>query len=403
SVNAAFAAVQRAVEAEKKAAQEAYNSRVSSINDMLATAQEAASTSKSINSALENALKALRGTSDESVQMMRGQAKATVQSALAIAKAGGSLSSFTGLEDALSVISSNDTSLYGSLEEFNREQGRNANLVAELNALNGKQLSSSEQAVKTLQDQLKQAQEAYEAQTAGLDAQLEWAQQQIDALNGVDNSVKSVADAVKEMNAAVVAAIASISGKSTPQNAGVLIDTIYKDVLGRPADAGGKQYWTDQLASGALNNTNIVGAIKNAAAIEAAYASAGIAMNEGASYWAGQLTSGAITLDQLNEAVRNAAKANGSIPAFATGGMHSGGIRLVGERGPELEVTGPARIYNASQTAAMLKGGDGWKEVVAAIQVLQQYAYQTTKNTGNTAQELRQQNEAGVLIQGATA
>ncbi|MDM9594650.1 DUF4214 domain-containing protein [Pseudomonas guariconensis] len=317
-------AVQRAVEAEKKAAQEAYNSRVSSINDMLATAQEAASTSKSINSALENALKALRGTSDESVQMMRGQAKATVQSALAIAKAGGSLANFTGLEDALSVISSNDTSLYASLEDFNREQGRNANLVAELNALNGKQLSSSEQTVKTLQEQLKQAQAAYEAQIAGLDAQLEWAQQQIDALNGVDNSVKSVADAVKEMNAAVVAAIASISGKSTPQNAGVLIDTIYKDVLGRPADAGGKQYWQDQLSSGSLNNQNIVEAFKNAAAVELAYKAAGIAMNEGAAYWNAQLASGALTPDQLQEAVRNAAIANGSIPAYASGGLITG-------------------------------------------------------------------------------
>ncbi len=45
------------------------------------------------------------------------------------------------------------------------------------------------------------------------------------------------------------------------------------------------------------------------------------------------------------------------IPAFAAGGLHAGGLRLVGERGPELEVTGPARYWNASQTAAMLGGG----------------------------------------------
>ncbi|MFG0466327.1 DUF4214 domain-containing protein, partial [Pseudomonas putida] len=153
-----------------------------------------------------------------------------------------------------------------------------------------------------------------QAQLDALDAQLEFAQAQVDALNGIDNSVKSVADAVKEMNAAVVAAIALISGKSTPQNAGVLIDSIYKDQLGRDADAEGKQYWVDQLASGALNNQNIVGAITNAAAIEAAYKAAGIAMNEGASYWAGQLDSGALTAAQLQEAVRNAAIANGSIP-----------------------------------------------------------------------------------------
>jgi hypothetical protein len=37
--------------------------------------------------------------------------------------------------------------------------------------------------------------------------------------------------------------------------------------------------------------------------------------------------------------------------------MHGGGLRLVGENGPELEATGPSRIYNAQQTAAMLGGG----------------------------------------------
>jgi len=46
-----------------------------------------------------------------------------------------------------------------------------------------------------------------------------------------------------------------------------------------------------------------------------------------------------------------------SLPAFATGGNHIGGLRLVGENGPELEATGPSRIYNASQTRAMMSGG----------------------------------------------
>lgn len=302
SVNAAFAAVQRAVAAQQKA-----------ISKSLADANSRISDLTGISNALDAALKKLRGTGDDAVRMLRSQAQATLQSALAIAKAGGSLSGFAGLTDALDVLGSNNTDLYGSLEEFNRDQGRTANAIAELNKLNGKQLSAAEKSALAMQ-----------AQLDALDAQLEFAQAQVDALNGIDNSVKSAADAVKEMNAAVVAAIASISGKSTPQNAGVLIDSIYKDKLGRDADAEGKQYWADQLASGALNNQNIVGAITNAAAIEAAYKAAGIAMNEGASYWAGQLNSGALTAAQLQEAVRNAAIANGSIKAYATGGLISG-------------------------------------------------------------------------------
>lgn len=46
------------------------------------------------------------------------------------------------------------------------------------------------------------------------------------------------------------------------------------------------------------------------------------------------------------------------IPRFAAGGLHAGGLRLVGERGPELELTGPSRIFNASQTRDLLQGGN---------------------------------------------
>lgn len=47
------------------------------------------------------------------------------------------------------------------------------------------------------------------------------------------------------------------------------------------------------------------------------------------------------------------ADANG-LARFADGGVHTGGLRLVGENGPELEVTGPSRIYNANQTQNLL-------------------------------------------------
>ena len=39
--------------------------------------------------------------------------------------------------------------------------------------------------------------------------------------------------------------------------------------------------------------------------------------------------------------------------------MHKGGLRLVGENGPELEVTGPARIWNYDQTRNLLAGAGG--------------------------------------------
>lgn len=47
------------------------------------------------------------------------------------------------------------------------------------------------------------------------------------------------------------------------------------------------------------------------------------------------------------------------VPGFAKGGMHSGGLRMVGENGPELEATGPSRIWSSEQTAKILAGGGG--------------------------------------------
>lgn len=48
-----------------------------------------------------------------------------------------------------------------------------------------------------------------------------------------------------------------------------------------------------------------------------------------------------------------------NVPTFAAGGDHAGGLRIVGENGPELEATGPSRIFSAEQTASMLSGNGG--------------------------------------------
>lgn len=50
---------------------------------------------------------------------------------------------------------------------------------------------------------------------------------------------------------------------------------------------------------------------------------------------------------------------NGPFRGFASGGDHPGGLRIVGENGPELEATGPSRIFNANQTRQILSGGNG--------------------------------------------
>jgi hypothetical protein len=47
---------------------------------------------------------------------------------------------------------------------------------------------------------------------------------------------------------------------------------------------------------------------------------------------------------------------------FASGGLFTGGMRLVGERGPELEVTGPARYWSFADTQNLIGGIAGQRD-----------------------------------------
>ncbi|WP_278400418.1 hypothetical protein [Stutzerimonas kunmingensis] len=314
AVDTAYAALQRSIAAQQQEIQQAASATTSNINALTG-----------IGNSLDAALKRLRGTSDDTVKSLRAQAVMTLNSALVTARAGSSLAGFAGLQDALDVASEMDTALYGSLQDFEREQGRTANLIAELEKVNGKQLTAEEQML-----------EQYEKQMQRLDAQLAFAQAQLDALNGIDNSVMGVAAAIAAMNASVVAALGALpkgaAQANTPQNNGAIVSTLYNDLFGRTASADEVAYWSGRLGSGNLEYSDIAANMKQ---------------------WA-------------SAADKEAMKQRG-IPGFAAGGFHSGGLRLVGENGPELEVTGPSRIYNASQTAAMLGGGDS-SAAIASLQ-----------------------------------
>lgn len=67
---------------------------------------------------------------------------------------------------------------------------------------------------------------------------------------------------------------------------------------------------------------------------------------------------GEAAIDKYSPTTKPAIDKYSPIPKYAAGGYHSGGLRLVGEQGPELEYTGPSRIINANDTRSMLSGGD---------------------------------------------
>lgn len=366
NVNSALGAMQRAVNAQKSVLADAYNAQVASLNDMSQTAQKSVSDLAAVGSSLSRALKALRGDSDDAVKVLRAQALATLNSALATVRAGKSLAGMSGLDDALDVVSQNSADAYSSLEAYNRDQGRTANIVSALEAANGKQLTAAEKTVNSLQTRVEQAKKAYDLQVAQYDAQLSLAQAQIDALNGVDNSVISVVTAVNGLSQAVTAALAiaddNFAKQNTYDNNAAIVRAVYRTVLGRDAE------------------------------------------DKGLADWAGALTGGLVTYDELMASIARQGRLNGEnvqVPGFASGGLFSGGLRLVGERGPELEVTGPSRIYNANQTAALLTGGQGdvtaaevrelRAELKSALFAIAKYTQKAAKNTDLLPQKLEQE------------
>lgn len=84
------------------------------------------------------------------------------------------------------------------------------------------------------------------------------------------------------------------------------------------------------------------------------------------------------------------------VGTYANGGLHSGGLRVVGENGPELEATGPSRIYNANQLGNMMGSGATADEVRALRDELKVVMFQIAKNTGKTSDQLQRWDGDGL-------
>lgn len=87
------------------------------------------------------------------------------------------------------------------------------------------------------------------------------------------------------------------------------------------------------------------------------------------------------------------------VPGFAAGGDHLGGLRVVGERGPELEATGPARYFNfdklkqladagGSTAAAVAEQRAVIEEMRARMEVQDAALVAVARNTGRISQQL---------------
>lgn len=301
SIDDAFNALQLAVDAEKDLLSQAHDARMEALGIELDAANESVTALTNLQNALGNAFDSIMSSANQSL-MDYSMAQAALVSVYGQAQSG-YLPELGDIEDYLSVVTSNDSSNYVSQAEFLADQKFTANVLAGINEVAGSQLPIEQQTLSAIESQIELADLSYEQQIEALDATLEYWQNEIDALESIDQSVMTVAQAVANLQSVI---------------------------SGEPATVPT------------------------------------------------------------------------SVPAFASGGIHTGGLRLVGENGPELEFTGPSRIMSNNDTLKMLDNSDLIREVQALrgeVSRLRQERKQDATRDYKELSKTRKSNEAILTLQ----
>jgi hypothetical protein len=286
---------------------------------------------QSLSQSLSSTLDSIKSPDQQA--LARAAAQSQIRAVLTSVKAGGALPDADSLKNALSAVAKDSTDQFATNQEYLRDLYQTQNDIGQLSDITDDQFSVEQKALAAAQDQLDR-----------LDAIVANGQEQLDALKGQSIATLSLAQAVAGLQTAVGSAQANPYVGATSS-----IADAYMQLLGRAPDAAGLAYWQQAIAGGT-------------------------------------------SLAQVRALIEDSAeyKKLKGIPGFASGGDFAGGWRVVGENGPELEATGPSRIFNASQTSDLfsrLNSPASRNDVlVAEIRALRSEVSELRKVNAKTAQ-----------------
>ncbi len=366
AVDTSLAGLSRSIAAEKTSLQATYDARVKSINDQLAldkkAAQDQLSLATNTASAISSVYSSLTSSLNSIQELSRETAQSVLRAALAHSNAGGSLVNYDGLSQALQAVAKPSEDLFATFNDYKRDQGLTADTISRLASNAGAQKTVADLTVTAINNSIKSMDDnakellatlgvEHTADIARLDLTMSIAQQQVDYLKGIDNSTLSIAQSLNNLHAAITGATgAGVASNLANANAGLPASnsSTSLDVV----KAYGTQYGADAYY---FNSSNDYAAKLKAAGANARNGESPqemIAKIFGHSdlYWK--------TIDTMLKAGQHPTASDSSIPGFSGGGTFTGGLRVVGENGPELEATGASRIFNAQQTSSMLGGNN---------------------------------------------
>lgn len=245
-VDVALGVVQRSVEAQKNIVTKAYNDSMTALQARISSVGESISKITELSTLLKNSLGTV--SSDAQQGASRAAARAQITTALAIAKASGVLPSADSLKDALSTINQDASDQFSSLLDYQREVARTNSEIEALGGLTDKQLTEAQMQLRLLEQTKALAEQQYADEMTRLDGIIEWAQAEVDAINGVNNSVMGVWQAMNGLNVALT----DLKTGATPGNPGgstLSVEQLYRDVLGREGEAAGISFWRKAFGS----------------------------------------------------------------------------------------------------------------------------------------------------------
>ncbi|WP_288899482.1 tape measure protein [uncultured Delftia sp.] len=353
--SAAYDLFSRAVNRDRELLQE----RVSSV-------QESISAITAAVGQLKGAATDLYGTVDSTTQWMAARGMVYIEEALQGVRAGRKVSDYADLGSAIQATRSGLTGgVYVTDFERRRDALVWAGKFAELGDLGESQLSIEERSLKALQSQIE-----------GLDALAKRADELVNGTTMLTGTVQGYFEKL-------LATLGKDAGANTPgtkpgagANDGGAVwgpggggqpDTVDSKYLRPRSDGSGGTWYEPVVEPGTVNKLD--GLFDKYHAYDGTGDLAGLMramQSAGATLSDMEALSGLYARDWAEVERITGIK----LPAFASGGMHTGGLRVVGERGWEVEATGPARYWNQQQLGQAMRGGGGGIDTAALIAAL---------------------------------
>lgn len=330
ATDAAWAAMQKSIAAARDAAQAE-----------MALRQERLASARAVVDLSRDQARELRGLVDGTVAMTAAQAGAYIDNALTAARSTGYLPDAEGLRQAITDARAGmGTDAFSSRLDYEAAQLILANKLDALGDVGDAQLTTDELLLQQAKNEVER-----------LDLLIKTGREALDEARG--NTV-----AVRDVEAAVKAFYDKLFEEKKDPNAGAAKPGGAFAIGGSGPggdSGGGGAYDKDAAVRATVGQQLALGSAKGLGHEDKA-----VLQHINAAVYGTGITQADIAkaYGLPEEDVRKLFDGVG-IPRFARGGQHGGGLRLVGEDGPELEVTGPARIYNAGQTQQLLAGLQG--------------------------------------------